>query len=244
MEDIIRTSAYRSFELQSSQLQKVDISALNENERVLFFTNVYNMAMVHGLIVKGRPGKNLFERTAFMRSCKYNIGGFVFSLVEIEHGILRANSASPMLFGPFSASMSFSEKDHRRTFALQLPKPLVSFCLYNICVSSPPLVVLRDPNKLDEEMRRCAISYLDRFAFIETNVQTKAKTVWLPDLIRFYWKDFGGNRTKVLQNVMKLSQKEMQVKLEAIILASNSGNANNKPKVNFISYDWTETIVL
>jgi hypothetical protein len=108
LEDILKTSAYRVFELQSSQLQKVDLSALNENEKVLFFTNVYNVAMMHGIIAKGRPGKNLYERTAFMRSSKYNIAGFVFSLVEIEHGILRANSASPMLFGPFSASMAFS----------------------------------------------------------------------------------------------------------------------------------------
>lgn len=106
--DIISSSAYRSFELQASQLQKVDLSSLNDNEKLLFFTNVYNITTVHGFIVKGLPGKNLYERTSFMRSSKYNIGGFVFSLVEIEHGILRAASSSPMLFGPFSASMAFS----------------------------------------------------------------------------------------------------------------------------------------
>lgn len=108
LENILTTSAYRSFELQTSQLQKVDLSSLDENEKVLFFVNAYNMAYVHAIIVKGLPGKNLYERTAFMRSSKYNLGGFVFSLVELEHGILRASSSSPMLFGPFSASMAFS----------------------------------------------------------------------------------------------------------------------------------------
>ncbi len=136
------------------------------------------------------------------------------------------------------------EKDQRRAYALQQPRPLVSFCLFQASASSPPLVVLRDPARVDEEMRRCAISYIDRFAFIETHVATKAKTVWLPDVIRFYWKDFGGNRAKVLHNVMKLSHKEMQGKLEAIIAASNSASANAKPKVNFISYDWSEMIIL
>ena len=108
LENILATSAYRSFELQASQLQKVDLNTLDENEKVLFFVNTYNIAYVHAIIVKGLPGKNLYERTAFMRSSKYNLGGFIFSLVELEHGILRAASSSPMLFGPFSASMAFS----------------------------------------------------------------------------------------------------------------------------------------
>ena len=102
--------------------------------------------------------------------------------------------------------------------------------------------MLRDPSRIDEEMRRCASAYMDHFAYIETT--STSKTVWLPDVLRFYWKDFGGNRAKVLHNVLKLSNKEMQVKLEAIITACNSSSTTSKPKVNFISYDWTEVIVL
>ena len=109
LSDIKESSAYKeSFELQASQLQKVDLASLDENEKVLFFVNTYNIAYMHAIIVKGLPGKNLYERTAFMRSSKYNLGGFVFSLVELEHGVLRAASSSPMLFGPFSASMAFA----------------------------------------------------------------------------------------------------------------------------------------
>jgi len=125
LENVLTTSAYRSFELQASQLQKVDLDSLDENEKVLFFVNAYNIAYVHAIIVKGLPGKNLYERTAFMRSSKYNLGGFVFSLVELEHGILRASSSSPMLFGPFSASMAFSGKDENEL-------SLVCFVLYHV----------------------------------------------------------------------------------------------------------------
>lgn len=84
------------------------------------------------------------------------------------------------------------------------------------------------------------MSYMEKFVFIETHMITRAKTVWLPDLIRFYWKDFGGNRAKVLHNVMKLSNREMQAKLDAVINSS----ANVKPKVNFVSFDWSEMIVM
>jgi len=136
-----------------------------------------------------------------------------------------------------------ADKDHRRAFALRLARPLVTFCLFTASGSSPPLVVLRDPTRVDEEMRRCAISYMDHFAYIEGS-GTGPKTVWLPDVLRFYWKDFGGNRAKVLHNVMKLVNREMQVKLDAIITASNTSATASKPKVNFISFDWTEMIVL
>jgi hypothetical protein len=136
------------------------------------------------------------------------------------------------------------EKDHRRAFALRLARPLVTFCLFTASGSSPPLVVLRDPTRVDEEMRRCAISYMDHFAYIEGSTNDGPKTVWLPDVLRFYWKDFGGNRAKVLHNVMKLVNREMQVKLDAIISASNTSATASKPKVNFISFDWTEMIVL
>ena len=134
------------------------------------------------------------------------------------------------------------EKDHRRAFALRLARPLVTFCLFNASGSSPPLVVLREPTKVEEEMRRCAISYMFHFAYIEYGAT--GKTVWLPDVLRFYWKDFGGNRAKVLHNVMKLVGRDVQVKLDAIIAASNSSSTASKPKVNFISFDWTEMIVL
>lgn len=93
-------------------------------------------------------------------------------------------------------------------------------------------------------MRRCAISYLDHFAYIENGNSTTGKTVWLPDVLRYYWKDFGGNRAKVLHNVMKLVNRDMQGKLHQIITASNNSATASKPKVNFIAFDWTEMIVL
>lgn len=39
---------------------------------------------VHALILKGTPGNNLLERSAFMRSSKYNLGGLVYSLLDVS----------------------------------------------------------------------------------------------------------------------------------------------------------------
>lgn len=43
-----------------------------------------------------------------------------------------------------------SERDPRKGLALEEPKPLISFCLFDACVTSPVLVVLRDANRLNE----------------------------------------------------------------------------------------------
>lgn len=85
VDELSNTSAFRAFELQCCQLQKV---VLDENmsikQRVLFFCNVYNTITVHALIVKGSPGNNLLERSAFMRSSKYNLGGIMYSLLDVS----------------------------------------------------------------------------------------------------------------------------------------------------------------
>ena len=83
---LVGSSAFRAFELQCCQIQRLDVSRLSLNERVLFFCNIFNMITVHAIIIRGTPGNNLLERSVFMRSSKYNIGGQYYSLLDIEHG--------------------------------------------------------------------------------------------------------------------------------------------------------------
>ncbi len=120
-------------------------------------------------------------------------------------------------------------------YALKAPKPLVSFCLFTGCSSSPPLTVLREVSQVDDELRRCAISYLSHISYVDL----KTKTAFIPDIVRFYWRDFGGNRNKVLYNVARLTVAPVKHQIEEILEGTNA-----KPKVNFIGYDWNETIVL
>lgn len=107
--DLAESSAFHAFELQVCQLQKVipESGLKSTNQRVLFFCNVYNTLVVHAIIKKGSPGGNFVERLPFMRSAKYRIGDLVFSLLDIEHGILRAKSNRAMVFGPFPIDMAF-----------------------------------------------------------------------------------------------------------------------------------------
>ncbi len=84
MQDIQRLSAFKKFEAESCQLQRIELNNLNLNERVVLFVNAFNILMIHSCIVKGSPGGNLLERTAFLRSARYNIGGHIFSLLDVS----------------------------------------------------------------------------------------------------------------------------------------------------------------
>jgi hypothetical protein len=238
---LLLTSGFKSFELQVSQFQKVNISNMNENQRLLFFFNMAGMLTVHGLIRKGTPGSRLLERFAFMKSCKYNIGGIIFSILDIEHGILRNASCKPMLFGPVTAQLKFAENDPRKAFSLSESKPNISFALFLGHRSAPALSILREPAKVDEDLKAIASMYLARqVKVISTSTM---KVVYLPYFVSMYWEDFGKKRRKVLKHIYKLLPpgevaEEIKAKLKD---ADMNGSASD---IEFIPWDWTPALVL
>jgi hypothetical protein len=245
--EVVRTSsAFHVFEIEACELQKVDLFELNLAERTVFFVNVHNCLILHGAIAqvtKTGAGTNLYERTLFMRAVKYNIGGHVYSVLDIEHGILRASSANPMVFGPFSASLTFSERDPRYPFRLTEPVPNVTFCLFSICMTSPVLCILQETdnkkkfNEKHKPERSKHESELEHYAalFIRQHVRLDVdkKLLELPDILRIYTKDFGGDKSSVVRFARRKHTKEFAEKV-----------AKLQPKVTFISVDWTPALIM
>jgi hypothetical protein len=234
--ELSASSTFRSFELQCCQLQKVEIRGMSIDERVMFFCNVFNTISVHAIILKGSPGNNLLERSSFMRASKYNIGGHVFSLLDIEHGILRHSSTKPMIFGPLTISISFTDKDPRREFALEEARPNVSFVLFSACASSPALVTLKDRATIEQDLKRHA----RRFFQDHIKLDPVQKSIELPGLIRVYWSDFGGHRVKVLRMISLLAGSQFSADIKPY-LGTDPGA---KPKVEFAPIDWRPMFVL
>lgn len=128
----------------------------------------------------------------------------------------------------------FSDKDPRKAFALEDPWPNVSFCLFSACVSSPALVVLKDFNTVESEMKRHTRKYFQEHVKIDP-VQ---KSVELPGLMRIYWSDFGGNRSKVLKIISQMSGPSFAAEMKPYLVDGL------KPKVEFAQLDWTPMIIL
>lgn len=57
-------------------------------------SDVYNALTIHGLATAGQLPKSVLDVTNFWKSTSYSIGGMVFSLDDIEHGILRGTVGS------------------------------------------------------------------------------------------------------------------------------------------------------
>ncbi|KAI4872439.1 hypothetical protein NFI96_033675 [Prochilodus magdalenae] len=84
------------------QLQRVELLSLSREEKLAFFINIYNALVIHGNLRLGFP-KNMWQRYRFFNYVSYLIGGEVFTLQDIENGVLRGNRKGvAQLLKPFS----------------------------------------------------------------------------------------------------------------------------------------------
>ena len=102
----------------------VDLQSIKNSKTVnlAFFINLYNILTIHSLVswkkLKGRMTMSDWERTNYFNMFKYCIGGYLFSLNDIEHGLLRnednfGNSKLKMVFaGLFTGN--FSDRSRER----------------------------------------------------------------------------------------------------------------------------------
>ena len=232
-QDITSSSAFKSFELQSCQLQMVDFSTVSVPEKIVFFCNIYNTLALHSTM-KMWPGNGIFERLAFMRASKYNIGGQYFSLIDIEHGVLRASSCKPMVFGPMTAPMGFKKGDPRSAVALSIAKPFISFQLFTICASSPSLAVMKDPMSLDYDLEKALTAFIAEYVRLDLD----KRVLHLPDTFRIYWKDFGGSRNAIIRLLYKFGPKGFSVNLKQM---TDNGP---RPSIIFSNYDWAPSLII
>lgn len=88
---LLSSSAFSEFELETCKLQAVDLRGLSTNALTMFFCNIYNALIVHGTIVyaaRGAPGSTLYERSSFLKNFKYNIGGHLYSALDVSASFL------------------------------------------------------------------------------------------------------------------------------------------------------------
>ena len=69
----------------------------------------------------------------------YNVGGLLFTLDEIEHGVLRCNRGHPKDQKPM-----FSDEEARESLALNSLDPRIHFALNCGATSCPPIRFLLD----------------------------------------------------------------------------------------------------
>ncbi|XP_016341877.1 uncharacterized protein LOC107688668 [Sinocyclocheilus anshuiensis] len=107
-------------------LQRVELLSLSREEKLAFFINIYNALVIHGNLRLGFP-KNIWQRYRFFNYVSYFIGGEVFTLQDIENGVLRGNRKGvAQLMKPFSRNdprlQVFQDEDANFVPTPDLPK--------------------------------------------------------------------------------------------------------------------------
>lgn len=140
---------YSDYLKVATQLKDVDLSTDSVQQRKAFFINAYNCLIIHSL-VEDRLKKVLFSdqlgRLKLYASSAYNVGGQIYSLNDMENGVLRGNkpSAAPGSRPPF-------QPDDARITTILPCDPRIHFAL-NCGAMGCPAIAVYDESELDEQL--------------------------------------------------------------------------------------------
>ena len=151
------STTFMEYKLLASKLNVISLHDLDTVHRKAFYINLYNSMIIHALIEGLLSDPGTISRLNMYATTSYNLGGYVFSLNDIENGLLRGNrrSAVPLSRPPFDAH------DPRQSFMIECD-PRIHFCLNCGAKSCPPISVYsEDPTTLDQQLTLATKGFLD-----------------------------------------------------------------------------------
>eukprot|EP00946_MAST-07B_sp_MAST-7B-sp1_P002033 g2033.t1 len=199
-------STWSRFMDRVALLKDVDLSATSPDsmERQIFWINVYHTLVIHTRLLLGAPNSayGFFKRA---KHVSYEIFAVpyrdVYSLLEIEHCVLRGGGSKPKasIAGFFLPSRSTEQgkEDVKWDMAPSVSDPRINFILNYATVSSLREIPVfsadshepdLDPGAfIDRQFDVASAIYLQHFAVIDVD----SRTVVLPKVLDWYRGDFG-----------------------------------------------------
>ncbi len=175
----------RVLNIQQVALAKLDLPTIqSREEKLAFWMNTYN-DLTQAAIAHFGLKKTMLDVTYVFEKAIYNIGGFRFSMDDIEHGILRANRGNPFLFSP-----QFPQNDPRLPLIMDKLDFRIHFAL-NCGAESCPPIRRYTTDKIDAQLDLAAGNFLNG-ADVEIDIQNKR--VILSKILQWYSQDFGAGK--------------------------------------------------
>ena len=220
-----------AFESGCAALTSVNLELLTVPERTAFLLNVYNTLTLHGHVVRGPP-RSFFARLFFFKQVSYQIGAHVYSLDDIEHGLLRCNRKSPAAFFP-----QFGKSDPRLAYTVGENEfdGRIHTAL-NCGAKSCPMIRIYSAEHLEAELQLAAAGFLD-----SSSVDVKKKQVTLSLIFKWYQTDFGSEQD-LLAWIYRHGSSSLQSSLQPLLM-EDKGNGKGKVspskiKILWEVYDW------
>lgn len=231
--DAIATSSdYQEYLQLTKQLHFISMTHLDHSRRKAFFINIYNTLIIHAMI-EGFLKPKLFSTAFFLRmsmyaTASYSIGGQIYSLNDIENGVLRGNRPSTMWF----SSVPFAVSDPRHDAVLPLD-PRIHFALNCGARSCPPISVYSEEH-LDRDLDRATRSYL--LDGVEVNRATRSVT--LSPLFKWYANDFGSSSQDILRWIAPYCVESISTQLKELL------DSDGTIKILYSTYNWSQNSLL
>ena len=174
---------FHNYRLLTNSLQNFDpASLLGRREKIAFWVNLYNTIVVDG-IVRLSIEKSVQEMADFFSSIKYQIGEYLYSPDDIEHGILRGNLRP--WFRPFR---QFGTFDNRKKWLVTPVDPRIHFSLVCGSRSCAPIDYY-EPLKIYDQLEKAAKSFINSSEVVFLPEEGK---LMLSEIFKWYEEDFGG----------------------------------------------------
>ncbi len=195
--------------LKDLPYDKLKNELTSDDEKKAFWINLYNGYTQ--MILKADPGKYK-DRSKFFKSEQIEVAGKIFSLDDIEHGILRRSKIkwslgylNKLFPGRTEKDLRVDTLDYRIHFAL------------NCGAKSCPPIAFYNPENINQQLDLATKAYLAG----EAEYDAQDNVVHLPALMNWFRRDFGG-------------KKEMKLLLKKIQIIPEESN----PKIKFKKYNW------
>lgn len=224
-ESMRHSNAFEDYISASRALTLFDLNTLTSREaKLAFWINIYNALVVHG-ILELNIRKSIKEVSSFFNVVCYNVGSHIFSLDDIEHGILRGNKKKHLL-----SRRPFPDGDPRKRFIVEEVDPRIHFALVCGSNSCPPIDVY-EASEIDEQLELVTSGFINSDEVI---VEKESKVLRVSRIFKWYGDDFGG-REGVLSFIIKCRyDPEEKVFLE---------NATSALRIVYKDYDWSLNLV-
>lgn len=220
---ILRESEqFRAYIFAAAELQKVDLSTMDHDEKMAFFVNIYNALCMHCHIVVGPP-TNFFKRWIFFRTYSYRIAGLDYSLDDIEHGILRGNKKPPSI----KLMQQLGYNDPKCEHILKERDGRVHFVI-SAGTQSDPAVRILEADNLEEELHEATSEFLRR----TVKIDVQRKTLTLPRIFSWYGDDFPQPEVRMIRFIEQYLTSSQQGDLNVLMRVTDA------PTIVYENFNW------
>ncbi|KNC84361.1 hypothetical protein SARC_03406 [Sphaeroforma arctica JP610] len=180
------------------------LAVMDPSERKAFFLNLYHCIVAHYLLVMGTPSSTRRGISEFYDECSMQVGKNVFSLSEIENGILRAAMTPPKKSMRYNPQKAISNELRQILGAQQVDPRLAMAVNYGTKTCGQSVFIYSDdPDVLDSQLNSAARIFIQRNVMVDT----KRNTVTLPKVFEVYSADFGATKLEMLDVLRKYADK-------------------------------------